>query len=161
MRVKLPLLRGIPVYFDSEYPGQAEAMGIWPRKYILVGYSFMQLRERVRAAVLFHEYGHCVRLHMEKRSLVVPLMLAWVLIPTIISKLRGRDTDPARFLPKFFLAWTQKQELEADEFAAREGYGHDLAQMIRESRSVSHWCYPSANERIERLMEVSNAQVSA
>ena len=94
------------IRLDPEYGGHAYTKGFWPWRRIFVGHSFVLLPDREQQAVLLHEVGHRVLWHIERR-----------LLHRLIF---GVCTD-----------YLQRQELEADAYVARRGYGADLAKVLR------------------------------
>lgn len=123
---------GIPVVADGASPWIADARGFWPLKRIVVGWRWFCLSEREREAVLLHEAAHCLRWHMEKRLLYLPLLF---LRPAVAKALCA------------------KQECEADWFAAKVGYGAELAAVLKRFPPEGGAFYPSLDERLPRLME--------
>ena len=94
------------IHHDTEYGGYAYTKGLWPWGRIYVGPSFVSLPDCEQMAVLLHEVGHRVLWHIERR-----------LLHRLIF---GACTD-----------YLQRQELEADAYVARRGYGADLARVLR------------------------------
>lgn len=124
---------GIPVEFDHRAIHFAEARGIWPfRKRIVVGPHWYELEAEERIAVLYHEAGHCLSCHMEKRALMFPLFL---IVPWVVCR------------------WARNQEIEADWFAAANGFGLQLARIINKVQAPKVFYYPSSAERHRRLQE--------
>ena len=128
---------GIPVKVDrsSKRYFIAEARGIWPCKRIVVSPHFLLMHPNHQRAVIAHEAGHCKNLHMEKRILALPFLF---LVPAWIQE------------------FTHDQEMEADEFAARAGYGLDLAEMLDRHTFGESQFYPSNATRSSRLRELCN-----
>lgn len=124
---------GIPVVEDRRSAHIARARGFWPFKRIAVNAQWFTLPYGEQQAVLAHEAGHCRALHLEIRLALLPL--CWTKAVQQIA----RD-----------------QELEADAFAARAGYGLDLLNFILRVRSPPHPTpfYPLAVERIEHLEQL-------
>lgn len=113
---------GIPVVFDPLCPVHGVARGLWPFKRIAVGPEWYRLDVGERLGVLFHEAGHCVGLHLEKRLAAVPLLF---------------------LAPEFIRRFTHEQELEADRFAAERGYGQELARYLDGRNPPESPFYPS------------------
>ena len=125
-----PRVRGIPVHVDILQRRVATARGVWPFKRIVVGENFFYLTQKQQMAFLLHEVGHCKKMHMEKRLLSLP----WLLI------------DPERNI-----AQAKEQEHEADEFAAREGYGVELLSGLKKFTGESGVFYPTLEARAKRI----------
>ncbi len=124
--------RGIPVEVDIHHHFVAQAHGFWPFKKIMLGASWFNLDSAEKQAVLLHEVGHCKRFHMEKRLLFFPLLLF--------------DFDKVERMAR-------EQEHEADEFAARAGYGLELLSAIKKiPPHDTEWnFYPTYEEREKRI----------
>lgn len=117
---------GIPVVFDPRCATLAVARGLWPFKRIAVGPEWYRLDVGERLGVLFHEAGHCVGLHMEKRLAAAPLLF---------------------IAPGFIRRFTHAQEIEADRFAADQGYALDLARVLESRPAPESLFYPSNEVR--------------
>lgn len=125
------VILGIPVVFERDCPRIADARGFWPmKKRIVVGPEWMKLPWGERMAVLYHEAAHCLGLHMEKRLAMLPMLL---------------------LAPEFTRRWCRRQEIEADRFAAANGFGQHLAGLLQRSREMQSMFYPSYAERIAQL----------
>ena len=126
---------GVPVRHDPDSKLIADARGIWPLKWIAVGNGWFKLPFAEQRAVLLHEAGHALKLHLEVRLL---------------------------FLPLFWTGWVQqlacRQELVADRFAVENGGGHDLLRFLTRcpgnARGPFH---PSAHERQQHLSQLIEA----
>lgn len=132
---------GLPISYNQQFKGVAVARGVWPFKHIEVGVSWFGLSMGERIAVLMHEAGHCKLLHLEKRILWLPL-----------------------FWTKFVERIAMDQELEADEFAFRHGYGVEFLQFLKRFRYVKgdyYPNYPERSEHLKRLMRESGYEVAA
>lgn len=121
---------GVPVVFDFDSDAMARARGVWPFKRIVVGPLFLDLAPREQMAVLLHEAGHCIHLHMEQRLLWLPL-----------------------FWTERVARMAQDQEIEADAFAATEGYGAELAHVICRYHHDDGTYYPPIEQRVDHLMK--------
>jgi len=116
----------LPIRFDAKAQlAQAHGFGM-RRGWIGVGEGWYELTSRERHAVLLHEEAHLRGHHLLWRLLLLPLI--W--------------TPWAKAL-------AVRQELEADAFAAEQGYGVDLLRVIR--RYPSGHYYPTKHERITHL----------
>lgn len=124
---------GIPIVRDPTFPRVAEARGLM-RKHIVVGIQWERLPMDERTAILYHEAAHCLQRHMEKRVLLVPLLLAGFDYPNRVAR---------------------AQELEADALAAKHGYGPAMARVLRRFPEMDSIFYPSHAERLERLGQAS------
>lgn len=130
-RERISQVCGFVVEFDPESDNYADARGFWPfRRWIAVGPEWLKLPHRQRLAVLYHEAGHCFHRHFEKRLAMLPLLLLF---------------------PEFAFERCHKQELEADEFAARNGLALELAAFLQRHNQPESLFYPSCERRIERL----------
>ena len=125
--MRIDTICGVPVHYSSE-AGVARAIGLWPRKRILVGPLWFALPPSERQAVLYHEAKHCLAFHMEIRLLLVPL--CWL--------------GSVRRL-------AQRQELAADRHAADNGYGMEMLRFVRRMQDVDDEFYPSVHDRCAHL----------
>lgn len=123
---------GIPIVCDLHSRLIADARGLWPFKRIVVGCTWFYLKERERTAVLYHEAGHVRGWHMEKRVLH--------LLDLAFNPVRAR-------------AMCAEQECEADRFAAKAGYGAELAAVLKKFPPEGGAFYPALDERLPRLLE--------
>ena len=130
MKTQLTPCLGIPVFYDPDLKNISDSRGLWRWKKIIVGPQFKNLSEREAGAVLLHEAGHCKLRHLEKR-----ISMAWLML-----------TSPQRLL-NLCLA----QEYEADAFAARCGYGNDLARLFARMQQGQGPFHPELASRISRL----------
>ena len=122
---------GIRIVIDRQMTRIADSRGVWPFKRIAVGLRWFALPDKERSAVLYHEAGHCKLFHLEKRIL---MLIGLFVRPALVRE------------------WAQAQELEADEFAAKHGYGVELLRVIERFRGESDGMfYPSFEERAQRL----------
>lgn len=146
-------IEGFEVYYDEHSARVARAIGLWPRKRIVVGPDWSKLPEPERVAVLYHEAGHCRAFHLEKRIVALALaavpamaLVSWTIIAAVILSLMAWE----------LAAWLARQgELEADRFAAARGHGQALARFL--SRATNHGAsefYPSHAERIAALASI-------
>ncbi len=125
---------GVPVAYLPTSPLMADARGVWPLKRIVVGPRWMKIAsERERLAVLAHEAAHCLKWHLEKRILAVLLLF---------------------IRPQFAARLCIEQELDADEFAARAGFGVELLSVLEREREESGMFYPSNAQRKEALCKL-------
>lgn len=120
-------IEGIPVFVDRQYRGIAEARGVWPLKSIMVGPAWFGLDGDQQQATLLHEVWHCKRLHLEARILLLPF-----------------------FWTKWVRRIAAKQELAADDYAARNGYAMAMMSIVS-LRPASPPYYPTLSERLGRL----------
>lgn len=117
---------GIPLRHDPDVPlAQAHGFGL-KRGWIGVSHAFYRLTGREQRAVLLHEEAHLRGHHLIKRLLLLPL-----------------------YNTRWGMALAVRQELAADAFCARQGFGAELLAVIR--RYPSGHFYPNKNERIEHL----------
>lgn len=123
-------VHGIPVSVNLHACHAARAFGIWPFKRIVVGENWFYLSPREKRAFLLHEVGHCKRFHMEKRLLALPMLL---------------------INSQFNIRMAIEHEHEADQFAAREGYGIELLAAIKRLGYTSGTFYPTYAARAERV----------
>lgn len=133
MRTALTPCLGVPVYYDPELKPISDSRGLWRWKKIVLGPKFLGLPDREKAAVLLHEVGHCKLHHLEKR-----ISMVWLVL----------------FSPKRLLRLCMEQEHEADRFAARRGYGDDLARLF--ARTIGNGpgpFHPDRESRITRLRQ--------
>ncbi len=120
--------------YDAERP--AVARGFFFNRRIVVGQSFFALPKRQQDAVLAHEEGHCKGWHFEMRLL---------------------------FLPVFWTRWGRKlairQELAADAYAARRGFGIDLLDFLRGDSGGEFYPAPKLRARVlrKRIREYRHA----
>ena len=149
---------GYDVYFDPESRVEARAVGLWPKKRIVVGAMWAKLPEPERTAVIYHEVGHCKAMHLERRV----LMLVAAFAPALFML-------PARllivglatlFLWELAAWWARKSEYEADLFAAQHGHARALVSYLARPRPFdgSGDFYPSHSERIEALIRASQEE---
>lgn len=128
---------GIPVVYDPACRTLAQARGVWPFFRIVVGREWFALEGEARAAMLLHEVGHCRRHHTVKRIAGLPLLILWVIGAKCGEIVR---------------ALAQQQELEADRFAADQGFGLHLAHALSEIKTPESPFYPSNDVRAAILM---------
>lgn len=130
-REALPRCRGYPVEFDPKLHYEvAVAVGVWRPK-IKVSATFFSLALPFQAAVLMHEVGHLRLGHCGKR-----LAHCWLPLVNYRAAIR----------------MARAQEIEADEYAAREGFGRALAMFYRgmqEGARAKGYCVP----RGRRIMQ--------
>jgi Zn-dependent protease with chaperone function len=123
---------GIPVTFDPALKTISDSRGLWRWKRIFVGPSFRSFPPREQAAMLLHEVGHCKLRHLERRIFAALYLIFW---------------------PPALARYCQRQEFQADLFAAHCGYGADLAHAFMRLRSVAGGpLHPPTEERISRLL---------
>lgn len=122
---------GIKVKLDPSIPGLAKARGIWPFRRIYIGQRWYMLTDRQQMAVLMHEAGHCKMFHLEKR-----VAMRW------LSPIRS----------SWVLKICMEQEFEADEFAAQQGYGLALIEILNELDLVTTPSNSSFGERASRIL---------
>ncbi len=112
------------------YPCFCEQRGIWRFRKIVVGRAFFAFPPREQQAILMHEVGHVKMGHVRER-----MRHFWKIV------LRPRE----------FSAMCQRQEIEADRFAAMCGYAVELAQALGRVKPVEDPFHPPVAERISRL----------
>jgi Zn-dependent protease with chaperone function len=120
---------GVPVRFDPENRHVADARGLWPRKWIAVGTKWLTLPFAEQEAVLLHEAGHALKLHLEVRLLLLPF---------------------------FWTAWmasiAKKQELAADAFAVKHDAGFGLYTYLqRNPGNPEAPFHPAPYDRMKHL----------
>ena len=105
---------GFKVKFNPRTSRLAYVSAIWPFKRIYVGHRWYTLTDSQRWAVLLHEAAHCRLFHSEKRW-------AWrcLIFLSIFRPSKLQDLCVA-------------QEFEADRFAAQQGYGLALIEVLIE-----------------------------
>lgn len=123
---------GIPVVFDPDVE-VAFAVGIWPLKRIKVGARFLTFDRDMQVAILLHELGHCRMFHMEQRMLMIPL-----------------------FWTKWAFRVAHNQEIAADAFAARGGYGVHMLRFLAFARDGAEY-HPSKERRMIALAKLTEA----
>jgi hypothetical protein len=128
---------GIPIRFDANYKGLADSRGLWRWKSIVIGVQFLMLGPAHKLAVLYHEACHCLRHHMEKRVIALPMLF---------------------IRPAFSMRLCAEQEMEADAFAAANGYGKDLLDVLTRFGGEPGTFYPSNEERVTRLTALIRRQ---
>jgi hypothetical protein len=144
---------GIPIVYavDSKH-AVADARGFGKRARIVVGPMWHRLDVRMQAAVLYHEAGHILGRHRELRAammilLCLPafLLLPWVLLACIVST-----------LVVYFVIerWAQNQEIDADRFAARMGFGREMLHFVRSAGPppMPPFFYPDYERRCGALI---------
>jgi Zn-dependent protease with chaperone function len=137
---------GYRVEFDPDLRLYAEARGLWPFKRIVVGRLWYALPDHERQAVLMHEVGHCRRAHMEIRAfLLVPLAAPKVIWQALCGLEELRP-------PEFIRRIACNQEIEADAYAARAGFGYAMMAHLDRVRELKPTIfYPSHAERHRAL----------
>lgn len=132
-------VHGYRVKVDLRTRCMAQARGIWPFKRIIIGENYFYLTPREKYGVLLHEAAHCKKFHMEIRLLALPLLL---------------------INPDFNIRLSKEQEHQADEFAAREGYGVELLSAINKIKNHSEagMFYPTYEARVERVNRIINGK---
>lgn len=146
---------GVPVIYDENTVHLARAVGMWPKKRIVVGPAWWKLTEDEQLAVLYHELGHCRGFHFEKRAGLLCLVIAPILIvfpwPMTVAVV-------VSLLAWEFVTWIARgHELEADRFSAARGYGAAMSTYLRrpESRRPDSEFYPSHADRLAALAELT------
>jgi hypothetical protein len=130
-------IHGIPVEFDPACRTVAQARGVWPFYRIVVGPHWYELEAQQRVATLMHEVGHCRGHHAVKRALAVPLVILWWL-----GEICGQRAR----------AMTHQHELEADRFAADQGYARELAHALGRMPEEESPFYPNRDVRRSILL---------
>lgn len=104
---------------------------------VVVGRRMIPLTDRVRWAIVLHEQGHIALSHGWKRIGYL-LTFRWL----------------------FGLGWLsakcRQQELEADLWAARHGYGPELLAFLSRLNAPESIWHPSTEERCKALKEYLN-----
>jgi Peptidase family M48 len=154
---------GLPIVYDIDFPGIAEAIGLWPLKGIRVGLRWFGIAPEERTAVLYHEAGHCKLWHAEKR-------LLWSLWMTLEPRRVWRilslpdgatDAELLKHLPDRLRAVSHQHEIEADAFAARMGYADGLLAFLnRHADLLASPLHPSPAERVQRILESMDEETS-
>ena len=112
------------VITDGPFVARSASFLWWKRVYF--GRGYMTLQPRVQAAVMIHEMYHCIKHHTERR--ILALLTPWV-IPRLC----------------------RQQELDADAFAAKFGYGPDLYHFLKPC-AVGGPFHPSNDVRRQALL---------
>jgi len=125
-----PEVCGIPVIYhpDSKHT-LADARGLGRKAHIAVGPGWHRLDPLQQQATLYHEAGHIIGRHREFRVVMAALLLipSLVLLPwNIIGAIVATTTI-------YFVVerWAQNQEIDADRFAARKGFGAAMLHLVR------------------------------
>jgi Zn-dependent protease with chaperone function len=107
---------------------------VLPGGFYLLSHEFRILPEMTQLAILAHEEGHFRYGHLEERR-------KWWL-----RKFFNR---------KGYQAMCRRQELEADSFAAKQGYGKYLVAYLRTlpDQKLNKGRHPSPSKRIEAIRE--------
>lgn len=129
--VRLDRLRWWWPWRSTLHPCLCESRGIWRWRKIVIGRAFLAFPPREQQAILLHEVGHVKMGHIWQRAKAF-----WKVI----------------FRPTAFAALCQRQEFEADRFAAHCGYGAELAQVLGRVQPAQNAMHPPAAERIARLL---------
>lgn len=119
---------GVPLEYDNNSRHIAHASGIWPFKRIIVGPGWFSLSHREQMAVLLHEVWHCKRWHLEARVIMLPF-----------------------FAARWWIRVCKRQELSADAFVVRQGYGIELCQFLSRIHATTDDYHPSIIERRQRM----------
>jgi hypothetical protein len=147
-----PKVCGIEVIYKPESKYRiADARGFGKRAHIVVGVAFPRLQPRVQQAILHHEAGHILKRHREMRVLATAAMLAplaFLPVPVLLPALAAASI--------YFLVerLAQKQEVDADLFAVKQGYGPELlgfVQMVGPPPNVPFF-YPDYERRCAELV---------
>lgn len=139
--MSLPRCKGYPVEFDPSLSHELAIATGWLRPKIKVSAAFFRLALPFQAAVLMHEVGHIKCGHYRKR-------LARFLLPIFNVRAAARVA--------------RQHEIEADEYAARQGYGQSLAMLYRcisaNQRGIpqeKRIMQPTTDYRIRRIMRAA------
>lgn len=106
------VVEGFEVHYDPDAYGTAWAVGVFSSRRIMVGPSWLILPPREKQALLLHEAAHLRGHHMLARVLFATLLFPLVWTP----------------VGHWFGA---RQELAADAFVVKKGYGADLLRFLR------------------------------
>ena len=120
---------GIPVRYDPDTEHVACARGLWPWKKIIVGEQWFHLTHHEQIAILLHEVKHCLGFHLEIRLLLLPLW-RWGMVERL----------------------THRQELAADAFTVRYGFGPALLSFLSRPQRSGGVYYPTFDDRRAHLM---------
>ena len=123
---------GIPICVDLGSHLMADSRGIWWWKKIVLGASWFNLESTQKQAVLLHEAAHCLKFHLEKRLLAIPLLF---------------------LRPAFATEIAMRQEIEADRFAAERGFGVELLSVLSKFSHGGQF-YPTFKEREAALVRI-------
>lgn len=164
---------GIRIKVRRDLPLVAKASGLWPFKSIVLGGWWFHLDGAEKQAVLLHEVGHCKHWHMEKRVLWIALaLLTPKLWRGLLKGMDNRATADIRqwmaskagrqwmrdSVPRFLIDVFHDQEYEADEFAARRGYGVELISAILKipDHPEGSVLYPTHEAREKMVKELNH-----
>lgn len=118
----------VPVVIDMRRGTYAHSVG-WPwREKIICGAFFAVLPEDMQSAIIAHEYAH-IRLKHSRARIKAFLLLQW-----------HRLADLA-----------QGQELEADRYAAEQGYRRQMIQFLRNAKHAPGPWHPTHEARVDAL----------
>jgi hypothetical protein len=121
---------GIPVEYhpDSKH-AIADARGFGAKAKIAVGPVWHRLDAPTQMAVLYHEAGHIIGRHREKRAAMLLLLAApsLILLPWVILCALGATAALYFIIERL----AQNQESAADRFAAANGYGESMLNFVR------------------------------
>lgn len=122
------------VKIDPELDTMALARGVWPFKRIHVHPEWTSLPPGEQYAILLHEAGHCLLLHLERRLLMLPV---------------------------FWTKWAERRaenhEHEADAFCVLEGYGVHLRCFLARRDRGDHatgYFHPPVKERMANITKL-------
>jgi Zn-dependent protease with chaperone function len=127
---ELPRVMGYAVQFRESCEHISCVHGFFRPGKIVVGPMFNRLTPFEQGAVLVHEVGHLELGHARARW-----RCWWWLI----------------FKPMAFRFMCIEQEYEADQFAARRGYGAGLCSIYRRVENASGLLHPPVQSRIAKL----------
>ena len=127
---ELPRVMGYGVEFRESCEHISCVHGLLRPGKIVVGPMFNRLTPFEQGAVLVHEVGHLELGHPRQR---------WARWWWLILK------------PKAFRMMCIEQEYEADQFAARLGYGPGLISIYRRVKNASGLLHPPLEPRIAKL----------
>lgn len=152
---------GIPIEFHSNSALPADSRGMFWRRRIVVGPNWLKLDRRTQRAVLLHEAWHVQRFHREQRT----LMLFALALPTLWlapwSVIGAVALTLAIYAGVEWLA--QRQELDADRFAAQHGFGNDLLAYVKRNGPppTLPTFYPDFEDRCEALEKAIKEKTNA
>ncbi len=147
MKTTLPNVLGIPIRFDPYETNTAMAHGPWWNRYITVSPKWLELDQRTQYAIVLHEAKHCRSWHKEQRALgFLILCLPLLLMPWRVSV----GIALSFILFSVIEEWFARQELDADQFAAEQGYGLELLRWVKKHPYNAPF-YPSFDKRCKSL----------
>lgn len=111
----------------GQYVARAVSAFGWKR--VRVGRGFEKLSHIHRVGVLAHEMGHCHYHHTEIRILLLLIPFMWLFLPWVC----------------------RRQELQADRYAAKTGFGPELYDFLLQHGGDGGLLHPSGSDRLAAL----------